>query len=169
MKIGFALLTALAVTACADRPPLKYLTREPFSPQDVAWSTVPGANSLSGSVLFEYWNNQPRPCAEVPVRLVPDSAYARRRLQELYGSDAAGVSSGPGYGGYGPEKFDFRWLESGKTADCNQGSYSFEGVADGTWYVVSSWMMPGDKDGRGVSMFKRVELRGGHAVQLNLP
>jgi hypothetical protein len=170
VKIRSALLIVLAVAACSDGPPRKYYSREPFQPADVAWSMASGTNSLTGTAVFKYADNEPRPCADVPVRLVPDSPYARLRLQELYGSDLSGVSSGPGYGLYGPERVDYRWLDTAKTAHCNsQGSFSFEGVPDGVWYVVSAWGAWTDKEGRGAAMFKRVELRGGQAVTINLP
>ncbi len=168
MRIQFAVLAAsLALGACDGSQP-RYHTRTPFHAGDVAWATATGANSLTGAVEFRS-GGVAHPCHGVPVQLVPDSAYARLRLKELYGSDAWGISSGPNFGSHGPERYDARWLESGRSTTCSQGRFGFEGVPDGVWYVVSSWMAPGAKDAHGISLFKRVELRGGQAATINLP
>ncbi|UYN93517.1 MAG: hypothetical protein KIT25_15815 [Enhydrobacter sp.] len=169
MRITLAVLAVLVLAGCVDRSQTRYYTREPFQTGSVAWAMGTGSNSLTGSAVFKHGGGEARPCTDVPVRLVPDSAYARLRLQELFGSELAGTTTGSGFGIYGPERFDAGWLEAAKTANCGvQGSFAFDSVPDGTWYVVSTWVA-WDKDGRGSTMFKRVDLKGGQAVTINLP
>ncbi len=172
-EIAIIAAAALALVACADeRPTPRIHTRQAFNPDVVAWSKAVGPNSVSGTAMFTTVAGDSRPCANIPVRLVPDSQYARQRFLEHYGSDVAGRTSGPDFNAYGPEKFDNVYLDMGKTASCNpQGSFTFDGVADGTWYVVSTMVWPGSSAShtQGRSMFKRVEVRGGQAVAVTLP
>jgi hypothetical protein len=173
VKFKIALLaglaSTLALTACETRNP-RYLSRASFWQTEVAWSAQPGANSLTGTAMLPLSNTQQVRCGAIPIRLVPDSTYARQRFAELYGSDVAGTATGIGYTEWGPEKGDWTWLEAGKKTTCGpDGSFTFTGAADGTWYVVATWVDSSDPKARSVSTFKRVDLRGGQQATVSLP
>lgn len=170
MKFKLVLLAVLTMVlaACSTTAP-RYYSRTPFWTDDVAASGKPGANTLTGSATFALSGNQMQPCGPIPVRLVPDSRYARQRFMELYGSDVSGAASGIGFNQYGPETGDYRWLDSGAQTSCANGNFSFQNVSDGTWYVVTTWVDSSNPKARSYSMFKRVVLAGGQPAQVTLP
>ena len=171
MKILLGAIAILALTACSETNP-RYHSRSVFDVDDAAWSTGPGRNSVRGFATHNTLTNAGRTCASLPVRLVPDSSYARLRFQELYGSEVAGVSTGPNFNAYGPEKSDPRYLNVARVANCDsQGNFSFEGVPDGTWYVLSVDNMRSQHGANppGSALFKRIQVREGQTLEVTLP
>ena len=171
MKIHLGVIAVLALAACAETNP-RYHSRSVFDVDDVAWSTGSGTNSVRGFATHNTLTNAGRTCASLPVRLVPDSSYARLRFQELYGSDVAGVSTGPNFNIYGPEKSDPRYLNVSRVSSCDsQGNFSFDGVPDGTWFILSTDNTRSQYGANppGSAIFKRVEVRGGQTAEVTLP
>lgn len=171
MKILLGAIAVLALTACSETNP-RYHSRPVFDVDDVAWSTAPGRNSVRGTAVHKTLARSSRTCASLPVRLVPDSSYARLRFHELYGSEEAGESTGPNFNAYGPERSDPRYLNVARVANCDsQGNFSFEGIPDGTWYVLSTDNSRSQHGANppGSALFKRIQLKDGQAADVTLP
>lgn len=83
-----AALVVLAAGACQPQAPL--MTSATFNPDEVAWSTKDGANTVTGFAVLRTVGGEARTCAGLQVYLMPDSAYARERLFQLYGSTEKG-------------------------------------------------------------------------------
>lgn len=163
--------TALALSACSWQDN-RWLPREVFNPADVAWSQAPGPNTISGQALYTSLAGDMRVCANQTVRLVPASAYARQRFLELYGSDVSGLSNGKSFGPYGPDRSDPRYLTSARSTTCDAaGNFKFDGVANGTYYVLSTmvWSANNPVDSPGSASFKRVQVKDGQTVEISLP
>jgi hypothetical protein len=162
---------AVALNACAWQD-TKWLPREVYNPAETAWSQAPGSNSISGQVLMASLTGEIRSCANQTIRLVPDSGYARLRFMELYGSDVAGMSKGLNYGPYGPDRSDPRYLTAARTTTCDaSGTFKFDGVANGTYYVLSTmlWSTSNTADAPGTAAFKRVQVKDGQSAEVALP
>jgi hypothetical protein len=172
VKVQLSVLAAaLALNACSWNDN-RWLPREIYQPTSTAWSTQPGSNTVTGQAMFTTLTGETRDCAGMTVRLVPDSGYARQRFMELYGSDVSGVSNGLVFNKYGPDLSDPRYLIASKTTTCDaSGKFSFDNVANGTWYVVSNVVWAGDSapDSRGSAMFKRIQVKDGQSVDVSMP
>ena len=172
MKVQFSILAAaLALSACSWNDN-RWLPREVFHESSVAWSTQPGTNTVTGQALFTTLTGEMRGCSGMTVRLVPDSGYARQRFLELYGSDVSGASNGLVFNKYGPDLSDPRYLIASKTTTCDaSGKFSFDNVANGTWYVLSTVVWAGDSapDSRGSAMFKRIQVKDGQSIEVLMP
>lgn len=171
MKIFLGVIAVLVLAACSETLP-RYHSRSVFDVDDVAWSTGQGGNSVRGFATHNTLTSAGRTCASLPVRLVPDSSYARLRFQELYGSEVAGVSTGPNFNAYGPEKSDPRYLNVGRVTNCDrQGNFSFEGVPDGIWFVLSvdNARSQHGANPPGSATFKRIQVKEGQTLEVTLP
>jgi len=147
-------------------------SRDVYNPADVAWSQGGGPNTVSGQALYTSLAGDTRVCANQTVRLVPDSAYARQRFLELYGSDVSGQSNGKNFGPYGPDRSDPRYLLTSRSTTCDAaGNFKFDGVANGTWYVLSTmaWSANNTADAPGSASFKRVQVKDGQTAEVSLP
>jgi hypothetical protein len=162
---------ALALSACSWQD-TRWLPREVYNPAATSWAQAPGSNTVSGQALYTSLSGELRSCASQTVRLVPDSAYARLRFMELYGSDVAGVSNGLHFGTYGPDRSDPRYLVAARSTTCDSaGNFKFDGVANGTYYVLSTmlWSTTTTVDVPGSAAFKRVTVKDGQSAEIALP
>lgn len=156
-----AALSAL-VSACATAPAPRESAPTTFRVQDFAWSEATGRNSLAGRVAYRDWS-----CAGGAVGLTPDTPYSRSRVARLYGSTEKAVLP----------VADVRSRQVGEARDdysrfvrqtrCDaQGRYRFEGLPDGSWFLIGR-ARPAD-GGEGVALMRRVTVRGGKAVAADL-
>ena len=160
-------LAAVAVfgAACAPttgstpyRPPVSTA----FNAEAFAWSARTGQAAINGRVDFRR-DGQTYECTG-SVALTPDTPYTRNRFNILYGSiDRAAV----------PEAVVRARTVSDPNADyrsfvrsttCNNGRFSFAGLPDGGWFVIT----PVSAGGERVVLMRRVETRGGRTVNITL-
>ena len=160
-------LAAVAVfgAACAPttgstpyRPPVSTA----FNAEAFAWSARTGQAAINGRVDFRR-DGQTYECTG-SVALTPDTPYTRNRFNILYGSiDRAAV----------PEAVVRARTVSDPNADygsfvrsttCNNGRFSFTGLPDGGWFVIT----PVSAGGERVVLMRRVETRGGRTVNITL-
>ena len=165
-----ASLAAVVLTGCATASP----PPAAFDPSAVAWSTQVGANTLAGVARLETIDGKVRTCAKLPVRLAPDSPYARERIQRLYGdgdmgyvsareADRARMQAGP--------KVDEAYEMSLKTAVCDaRGRFVFKYLADGTYYLLAPvvWKRKHAKENEGGFFMQRVTIGGGEGLRVTL-
>lgn len=134
MKTKIALLAGLLLAGCAGAP-VELKTR--FDPQEAAWFSARGTNTLQGTAIARSYNGVAKTCAALPVTLFPATAYASERMMALYGSSEEGFN--PALGGK-PADFagdDPRYHTTAKTTRCDaRGRFSFSELPDGEYFLV---------------------------------
>jgi hypothetical protein len=167
---------AASLSACAPSlgppPPGRMAAPPPvadstFRAADFAWSQVPGKNTLSGAMArtgaVRY------SCAGQTVVLTPETPWARKRMQVLYESDqhaalaADDVRSRQNQAPPGDSNpFVKRVL-------CDaMDHFSFTGLPDGAWYVVTLAKPAAGLTGPSLAMMRRVMTRGGKVTAFEL-
>ena len=164
-----------SLTACAPTlgPPPPGVSPAPsasaeFRAADFAWAQAPGRNTLAGRLAFKQ-GATPYSCVNASVILTPETSWSRRRMTVLYKSDTrsalpsdevrARTSQAPP-GDSGPYI---------KRTTCDAaGHFSFTGLPDGSWFVVT--IAKPAAGGQGVSMafMRRVTTRGGRVTNFDL-
>ena len=165
-----AILTFLAtafLAACANQP--AYAPAAPmvevqpgasvFNAHDFAWSVAPGGGSIVGALTYEA-GGQRFDCAGRDVILTPETPWSRLRMVILYGSPTradvpleivrARTPSAPS-GDYA------RYVR--KTTCDNGDRFSFAGLPDGAWFVIT--LARPESGGDPVAIMRRVETNGG--------
>jgi hypothetical protein len=158
------------VAACATRqlPPIPFDLQ--FKPEDVAWAAKPGGNTLVGFAVLRTVGGKARTCAGLEVDLIPAGAYATERMRIRYGSSES--SYVPDASVRDLSTADPAYSQTMRTTLCDgQGNFSFENLASGPWYVITSvtWISDtqfGTVEG-GVLM-RRVELGGNTTTKVGL-
>jgi hypothetical protein len=159
----FALL--LAVAGCAQLGIQEPALSRGIQASEVDWARKTGRNTVSGVATLRSGGTV-HTCAGQSANLIPDTPYARARLERIFGSTVKGMRPAS----KGPEKFDSDdplYLSTMRTTRCDaSGSFSFPRIPDGVWYATTSvkW---GQSEGG--SMMQRVEVSGGRLVKVTLP
>lgn len=131
----------------------------PFNPQDFAWSTGRGPDSVTGILAYRR-NGAPYNCTGEDVLLIPETAWSRRRMIILYGSAnmaAIPVSIVRARTPSAPPGDYARFVR--RTRCDPQGRFDFQDLPDGAWYVVTV-ARPSDPAGEPMALTRRVELHG---------
>jgi hypothetical protein len=158
----------LGLAGCAT--PVKLMTT--FDPSEVTWAQGSGTNAIRGSAVLRTVGGDTRTCAALPVMVIPDSGYARERINAIYGNLIRGYN--PSFGGR-PQTFtenDPRYLETGRRGTCDaQGAFAFSDLPDGTYFVVTAVIWKTSPDSfisQGGVLMQRVILAGGRAEMMVL-
>ena len=166
MKSFFALVAAaLVVVGCAQLGIQEPALSRGIAPSEVDWARKAGRNTVSGVASLKAGNTV-HTCAGQSANLIPDTPYARARLEKIFGSTTRGQRAAS----LGPVKFasdDPLYVSTLRTTRCDaSGTFSFPRVPDGVWYATTSvkW---GQSEGG--SMMQRVEVSGGRLVKVTLP
>ena len=174
-RLAAALLALVPLAACEPMygPPPPGLVTTPtedsaFRASDFAWSKAVGRNALVGSVSFR--NGAVRySCAGMTVVLTPETPWSRKRMDVLYLSDqraALPVSEVRGRTAKAPPGDSDPYV---KRAICDEASrFSFAGLADGAWYVVTIAKPAAGQAGPTMALMRRVVTRGGHTITFEL-
>lgn len=103
-------------------------------------------------------------CAGNTVTLVPATRYAQERFAVIYGG-ARGTSTPPPV--FSPDPASYMALT--KTTRCNaQGAFSFDQVADGNFFVVTTVLWMAGANRQGGSLYAPANVRNGQAVEVTL-
>lgn len=147
--------------------PPPQVTDTSFHAQDFAWSQAPGHNSLSG--VLAHVGPVRYTCAGQTVVLTPETPWARKRMQVLYESDqraslpADDVRSRQNLAPPGDSN------PYVKRVVCDAADrFSFSGLPDGAWYVVTLAKPAAGQSGPSLAMMRRVVTRGGKATAFEL-
>jgi hypothetical protein len=164
-KILLTVCIILAITGCA----LPQVPTIPISAIfDVAAAKaqlVDGTNTIRGSGFMRQKGGGVVTCAGQPVYLVPATSYATERVRLLYGSTEKGVNSGSRNYRFNPDPPEYRSLT--KTSRCDsQGSFVFERVADGDFYINTLVFWQVGSSAQGGQLMQRVTVTGGQSVSL---
>ena len=168
-KLVFVVLAAAALAACQEGPPLgppapvpAYAPPPPpppstggFHDSDFAWSTAPGAGQIVG--VLAYKGEAARyTCQEVV--LTPDTPWSRARMRMLYLSSTASAVPVSDVRARTPVETN-DYAKYARRAECNPtGHFSFAGLPDGGWYVITVATPAGG--GERIAVMRRVETHG---------
>lgn len=167
----------LLVAACAPTlgppPPPPPGTGGPpsanvFRPGDFSWSAVPGQGRVDGRLVFK--SGQTRySCAGAGVVLTPETPWTRRRMTILYKSPDRSALPVEEVRARTPAAPSDDYSAFVKRAVCDPNSrFSFSGLANGAWYVITVAKPVAPGTGPDVAVMRRVEIRGGRAVSVDL-
>lgn len=163
---------SLAVAGCAQfgqSGQQQAALSKPISQSEIDWSKRSGRNTVSGLAVMRSANGERHTCSEQSANLIPDSPYARARMEAIFGSTEKGTRAAS-RGAVKFERDDPLYVSSLRTTRCDaQGSFSFAQVPDGIWYVTTSIKWQGASQVEGGSVMQRVDVRGGRLVKVVLP
>ena len=168
---GLVLLAACATTTppapqVAASAPVR--NSEEFRVSDFAWSQTPGKGRIDGRVTYRA-GDLAYGCAGAGVVLTPETPWTRRRMTILYKSPkSAALPAGEVRGRTPPgSSNDFAAYVKRATCDAS-GKFAFNGLADGAWYLITVAKAPGTSNDRDMAIMRRVEIRGGKAIEVAL-
>jgi hypothetical protein len=163
-----AILAVLVLTGCGGG---EVTLQSRFDPNEVAWFSARGTNTILGSAILRSANGKVKTCAALPVTLFPVSAYARERIRHLYESENEGFN--PLVGGK-PADFggdDPGYMATAKTTRCDaRGRFSFSELPDGDYYLVATvtWRERTFGIENGGSLMQRVHVSTGETKDVLL-
>jgi len=162
LVLGIALLSG-----CAS--PVALHTR--FRPQEVAWFSARGTNTIEGTAIARAYNGTAKTCAALSVTLFPASPYASERMVALYGSDQEGFN--PILMGR-PAAFDDddpRYIQAAKTTRCDaRGHFAFSELPDGDYFLVGEVTWHDRRAGlpQGGYLMRRIQIKAGETKEVLL-
>jgi len=169
MLIGLA--SAAILAGCQTNPsgppgppPPPVAGGESFSDQDFAWSTQGGSGSIEGVLTYGGGAGHVT-CQDVV--LIPRTAWSRRRMIILYGSDSQAAVSAAEVRTRTPTAPSGNYSQYVKHSTCDAANrFSFSGLPNGSWFIIAVATPVGSREGTAV--LRHVETHGGVArVALN--
>jgi hypothetical protein len=157
----------LLITSACQQPPRQVVNlTASLSENDMAWSKAAGNNTVTGFAVMRTAGGEPRTCAASDVTLIPDTAYARERIQALYGSIDKGYNflNNPVFVPDLP-----LYYSTIKNSTCDgQGNFIFEQIPDGSWFVVTSviWIVANQRQGG--TLMQRFQVQGSETKRIAL-
>jgi hypothetical protein len=166
----------LLVAACAPTlgpppppPPPSSTPPSPgvFRPEDFSWSAVPGPGRIEGRLAYRAGQTR-YSCAGAGAVLTPETPWTRRRMTILYTSPERSALPADEVRARTPSAPSGDYSAFVKRTVCDQNSrFSFSGLANGAWYVITV-AKPVGAPGPDIAIMKRVEVRGGRTLVLDL-
>ncbi|MGI8839615.1 MAG: hypothetical protein ACR2F8_02330 [Caulobacteraceae bacterium] len=178
-RLALIALSATVLAACAEQPmgpagpppppPGLYVpgSGAVFHARDFAWSAEPGDGSILGALAYRPGGAR-YTCEGGDVILIPETAWTRRRMVILYGSPIAAAVPLEIVRARTPSAPAGDYASYAKKTTCDGANrFSFDGLADGGWFVITL-AKPMDGPGEPIAVMRRVETRGGpRTVTLN--
>lgn len=153
---------ALGLAACRQAAPPPTVVS--FDPRTAAHIHKEGSAKITGQAFLVLPNGQTRLAAGEPVRLVPDTPYARARFEALYqgrkfvrARDWVNISADPAYTAL-----------TRTTTTTSTGHFRFEGVAPGRYFVATQKVFQRQDAlfAEGGAMFETVEVKGDETARV---
>jgi hypothetical protein len=155
-KLNYAVLAAALLCGCVAAPEIK----STFDANEAAFIHKQGNGSISAQAFLRRNDGVVVYAAGSEVRLIPKTRYSEERITALY--------RGAKYNVYVPSPPSPPGFESAMKATKadGEGRFSFTGLADGDYYVVTSvkWLA-GDVP-QGGNLMESVSVRGGNSVNV---
>jgi hypothetical protein len=165
----------LLVTACAPilgpPPPPPGAGGPPsateFRPGDFSWSAVPGPGRVDGRLVYRMGQTR-YSCSGQGVVLTPETLWSRRRMTILYNSPDRAALPAAEVRARTPSAPSGDYSAFVKRTVCDANShFSFSGLANGAWYVITVAKAVGGA-GPDIAVMRRVEIRRGRPVNVEL-
>lgn len=162
-KIVHAIALATLVSGCAT--PRQVTITTPFDVEAAARMMLPGPNTIFGSAVVRQRGGGLVTCAGNPVVLIPATAYAKARIQHLYGSNTLKDAGDPVV--FTSEHPDYR--DFTRSTTCNAaGFFTFEGVSDGEFFVQTNVAWSAGDYAQGGDLIQRAKISGGRKIEITL-
>ncbi len=154
------MLMAALLTGCVSSLHGQTLT-ETFNPKTAAFINESGPARISGQAFVRQGSGKLHRAIGTDVRLIPRNAYADERIAAIYGDDKQ-----QRWAGHVPDA-DPRYLGLMRTTIASSsGSFSFDNVADGEYYIIAMVFRPGEYRGHEYPIMERVTVKGGKNVKV---
>ena len=153
---GYAALAVGILCGCVAAPTIK----STFDPAEAAFIHKQGSGSVTAQAFLRRNDGMVVYAAGSDVRLIPKTKYSEERINALYrGSKYNTFIPSP------PMPPGFESATRVTKAD-GEGRFSFNGLADGDYYVVTSvqWMA-GDLT-QGGALMETASIKGGNTLNL---
>lgn len=172
-----ALAALLLVAACAPTlgpPPPPPRPREAppssavFRPGDFSWSAVPGKGRVEGRLTYRAGPAR-YSCAGAGVVLTPETLWSRRRMTILYLSPERAALPAADVRARTPSAPSGDYSAFVKRTVCDANSqFTFSGLPNGAWFVITVAKPVAPARGPDIAIMRRVEIRGGKPVGVEL-
>jgi hypothetical protein len=167
------IISALALTlvGCATTRPEVVKISAPFNEVAAAEAMKPGNNIITGSAFMRQRGGGVVTCAGASVELLPATPYAIERIGHLYGNKSEGLRTVAQH--QKPFQFDpdaEGYIRIARKTKCDaQGKFTFEKVADGEFFLVTTvvWSLSTYTTDGGTIM-QRLSVSGGEAKSVVL-
>ena len=139
-----------------------------FRADDFSWSAVPGQGRVDGRLVFK--SGQSRySCEGAGVVLTPETPWTRRRMTILYKSPERSALPADEVRARTPNAPSGDYSAFVKRTVCDANSrFSFSGLANGAWYVITIARPAAKPNGESVALMRRAITRGGRVAVLDL-
>jgi hypothetical protein len=157
-----AVILALAVVlaACATMGPPLVMTAS-FDPEAASFIHAKGRAKVSGQAFVRLNNGKLLRAVGTDITLIPRTPYADERMAAIYGDDKQAGRA------VNIPDADPRYVQSTRTTVASSGgSFSFDDVADGEYYVVAMIHIPSDYLRVERPIYERVTVKGGESVRI---
>lgn len=137
--LAFLILLAACETVAPSGPAPVYRpgAGEDFNEQDFSWSRAPGAGSIYG-VLNYRSGDTVYSCRGRDVILTPETPWVRRRMFILYGSTDTAAIPADIVRARTPTSASGDYASYARKTTCDAANrFSFRGLPDGSWYVIT--------------------------------
>jgi hypothetical protein len=121
-----------------------------------------GRNTIRGNAFLRQRGGGVVTCAGSPVFLVPATAYARERIERIYGERTITTLSNPIFE---PDPSEYRATTKNTKCDA-QGNFVFERVADGEFFVTTQVLWEIAHTVQGGAVMQRVIVKDGQVVNI---
>lgn len=172
MKIALSLLAVAMLSACAPmptRPPRPTVVIDvPFDAAQAKAMLTTGVNFIKGNAFMRQRGGGVVTCAGMNVVLTPATAYATKRIWNIYGNTVSGFSDNPTPPAFTPDYPEYMTLVKMTKCD-SQGNFTFDRVADGEFYITTSvaWMAGSRLQGGNLMAKVKVENGASESVILS--
>jgi hypothetical protein len=170
---AFALLTLVAGCAPTLGPPPGRLGppsgSAAFRTGDFEWAQAKGRNGLTGKIAYRRGPLR-YTCAGATVVLTPETPWTRQRMVVLYNSAERAALPADAVRARTPKAppgGDYSAFVRRTTCDPTD-RYSFSGLPDGAWYVITVAKPVGDPKGESVALMRRAVTRAGRLANADL-
>lgn len=163
MKLWFAVLLALA--GCAGFQPRVVSIDARFDEAEARRLIGDGSATLKGNAFMRQQGGGVVTCAGSDVALVPATAYAKQRMEAIYGNTTGGIARNSVQ--FYPDEAGYYSLL--RRARCDAaGNFQFERLQAGDFFVTTSVNWTVNYSQQGGNLMLRVRVRDGETQSVVL-
>lgn len=162
MKYPITLAFAIFLTGCAYQAPRPavFPLYQAFDASQAERQIQDGSNTIKGNAFIRQRGGGVVTCAGAPVFLVPATAYAKERIDRIYGGKA---SARPIDAVFEPDPAEYKKLI--RTTRCDsQGNFQFDKVANGEFFLTTSVIWNVGSQSQGGTVVQTVTLANGQTL-----
>lgn len=164
MRLKFSLfVAAFVITACTT----PYIMQSRFDMAQAQKALENGNNTISGEAFMRKNGGDVVTCAGYDVKLIPDTPYARERMNVEYGNFFKGYKSYYRNITFSPD--DPQYYMAMRQETCSStGHFKFNNVKSGEYFIVAKVVWYVSETIQGGSLMQRVIVEGGENKEVIL-